>query len=76
MEEGFYGRAPKCRLVTRPRLCLECSYWYGAEDDEFGPCSLKHQRNTPKFLTFGTHDCDEGFTEEGARPDHVDGPTA
>ncbi|MHB8604516.1 MAG: hypothetical protein ACYDCK_04605 [Thermoplasmatota archaeon] len=39
--------------------CKDCKYWYGAEDDEYGPCQLKHARNDPKFVTFGAHDCDE-----------------
>ncbi|MDX1611161.1 MAG: hypothetical protein R3185_02245 [Candidatus Thermoplasmatota archaeon] len=52
----------------RYRRCLECAYWYGAEDDEYGPCSLKTARDTGKFLTFGTFPCDEGFTEDEAVP--------
>lgn len=47
----------------RYRRCLECGYWYGAEDDEYGPCSLKTARNADRFMTFGTFECDEGFTE-------------
>ncbi|HVL49266.1 MAG TPA: hypothetical protein VM889_11965 [Candidatus Thermoplasmatota archaeon] len=39
--------------------CKDCRYWYGAEDDEYGPCQLKLQRSDPKFVTFGHHDCDE-----------------
>ena len=45
--------------MTRPRVCLECPYWYGAEDDEYGPCQLKNMRGDRKFVTFGQHDCDE-----------------
>lgn len=45
---------------TRDNLqCKDCRYWYGAEDDEYGPCQLKHMRADAKFLTFGGHDCDE-----------------
>ncbi|MHB8587019.1 MAG: hypothetical protein ACYDDF_14415 [Thermoplasmatota archaeon] len=36
-----------------------CRYWYGAEDDEFGPCQLKTARADSRFVTFGEHDCDE-----------------
>lgn len=39
--------------------CKDCKYWYGAEDDEYGPCQLKHIRGDAKFLTFGSHECDE-----------------
>jgi hypothetical protein len=42
--------------------CRECNKWYGAEDDEFGPCMIKHMRGDKKYLTHGTHICDE---EEG-----------
>jgi hypothetical protein len=45
---------------SKPNLqCKGCRYWYGAEDDEYGPCQLKHMRGDPKFVTFGIHDCDE-----------------
>ncbi len=47
----------------RHRVCLECAYWYGAEDDEYGPCSLKTARGEQRTLTFGTWECDEGLTE-------------
>lgn len=47
----------------RYRECLECPYWYGAEDDEYGPCSLKTARHEDRYLTFGTWACDEGFIE-------------
>lgn len=39
--------------------CRECTRWYGAEDDEIGPCMLKHARGDPRFLTHGSHACDE-----------------
>ena len=41
--------------------CLDCPMWYGAEDDGWGPCSIKHQRGDVRFLTFGAHRCDEGY---------------
>ncbi|HLE97241.1 MAG TPA: hypothetical protein VI997_07715 [Candidatus Thermoplasmatota archaeon] len=39
--------------------CKDCRYWYGAEDDEYGPCQLKNVRGDARFVTFGLHDCDE-----------------
>ena len=41
--------------------CKDCRYWYGAEDDSAGPCSLKHQRGDGRYLTWGSHTCDEEF---------------
>ncbi len=40
-------------------VCKDCRYWYGAEDEGFGPCSLKHMRGERKYLTWGSHACDE-----------------
>jgi hypothetical protein len=39
--------------------CKDCPRWYGAEDEELGPCSIKHVRGDKKYLTHGTHECDE-----------------
>ena len=39
--------------------CKDCPRWYGAEDDELGPCSIKHARGDKKYLTQGYHECDE-----------------
>lgn len=39
--------------------CKECRYWYGAEDDEYGPCQIKQSRGDRRFVTFGEHACDE-----------------
>ncbi|MGQ0536125.1 MAG: high-potential iron-sulfur protein [Methanobacteriota archaeon] len=39
--------------------CKDCVFWYGAEDDEYGPCSIKHQRGDARFVTYGSHGCDE-----------------
>ncbi len=39
--------------------CKDCRYWYGAEDDEYGPCQLKLVRKDARFVTFGSHSCDE-----------------
>jgi len=44
-----------------PLKCKDCTYWYGAEDDEVGPCSIKNMRGEKKYMTFGLHDCDEGL---------------
>ncbi len=41
--------------------CRDCDKWYGAEDDGYGPCTIKSQRLEKKPLTYGGHDCDEGF---------------
>jgi len=41
--------------------CKDCTYWYGAEDDEVGPCSIKNMRGEKRYMTFGLHECDEGF---------------
>ncbi len=45
--------------------CKDCDKWYGAEDDEYGPCLCKHARNDEKFVTHGSHDCDEREELEG-----------
>jgi len=42
-------------------LCRDCPYWYGAEDDGYGPCTIKSQRGEPRPLTYGAHVCDEGY---------------
>jgi hypothetical protein len=39
--------------------CRDCDKWYGAEDDEYGPCLYKHARGETKFVTHGGHECDE-----------------
>jgi hypothetical protein len=41
-------------------------HWYGAEDDEVGPCSIKNMRGDKRYMTIGLHDCDEGlFARQG-----------
>lgn len=45
--------------MARELRCKDCKYWYGAEDEGVGPCSLKHQRGESKYLTWGSHACDE-----------------
>lgn len=42
-----------------PLTCKDCARWYGAEDDELGPCMVKHARAAPRFLTHGEYVCDE-----------------
>lgn len=42
--------------------CRNCDKWYGAEDDEYGPCLYKHAGGDERFVTHGGHLCDE--TEE------------
>jgi hypothetical protein len=42
-------------------LCRDCPYWYGAEDDGYGPCTIKSQRGESRPLTYGAHVCDEGY---------------
>jgi hypothetical protein len=39
--------------------CKDCDKWYGAEDDEYGPCMYKHVRKEARYLTYGRHVCDE-----------------
>lgn len=41
--------------------CRDCPKWYGAEDDEFGPCMIKNMRGDRKHVTHGSHECDEGY---------------
>lgn len=51
----------EARRRRGPLVCRDCPMWYGAEDDGWGPCSIKHQRGDVRFLTYGGHDCDEGY---------------
>lgn len=39
--------------------CRDCPRWYGAEDDEYGPCMYKHLRREERYVTPGGHECDE-----------------
>ena len=50
--------------------CKDCRYWYGAEDDEYGPCQIKQSRGDRRFVTFGGHLCDEplALAEYGVTP--------
>lgn len=50
------------RAPDPPTLhCRDCPMWYGAEDDGWGPCSIKHRRGDVRYLTYGGHLCDEGY---------------
>ena len=55
------GEAPP-GATTEPLLCKDCENWYGAEDDEFGPCMLKNMRGDMRYITQGVFKCDEGRT--------------
>lgn len=60
--DGRRPRATPAGSAPAPRLrCRSCPVWYGAEDDGWGPCSIKHQRGDGRFLTHGSHPCDEGY---------------
>jgi len=45
-----------------PLSCKDCENWYGAEDDEFGPCMIKSLRGDARYITQGVFACDEGRT--------------
>lgn len=46
--------------------CKSCEKWYGAEDEDYGPCNIKHARGDRKYITHGRHKCDEVYKD---RPD-------
>ena len=53
-------------MAKKPPLkCKDCEKWYGAEDDEIGPCTIKNMRGDKRYITHGLHECDEGLV---ARP--------
>lgn len=41
--------------------CQDCPMWYGAENEGWGPCSIKNRRGDTRYLTYGGHLCDEGY---------------
>ena len=55
-----------------PLKCKDCTYWYGAEDDEVGPCSIKNMRGEKRYMTFGLHDCDEGLISKQGKTTTAD----
>jgi hypothetical protein len=48
--------------------CRDCPMWYGAEDEGWGPCAIKHRRGDRRYLTYGGHECDEGYTPPPEAP--------
>lgn len=37
--------------------CTDCRHWYGAEEDEYGPCTILHQQGADQYITYGGQDC-------------------
>lgn len=67
--EPSSARAPAQPGSREELRCKDCRYWYGAEDDEYGPCQVKQSRGDRRFVTFGGHLCDEplALREYGVR---------
>lgn len=60
MTEDLEEARETARQGRRPwHQCMNCDKWYGAEDDEYGPCLYKHSREESRFVTHGSHLCDE-----------------
>ena len=57
----------EARSVSPHLQCKDCKYWYGAEDEEIGPCQIKHIRGDKAYLTHGMHECDEDEVRNAAR---------
>jgi hypothetical protein len=58
--EELRRRIPEARAQRGSwHHCKDCDKWYGAEDDEYGPCMYKHMRGEEKFVTPGHWECDE-----------------
>ena len=54
--------AAKATSGSLPTLhCRDCPMWYGAENEGWGPCSIKNRRGDTRYLTYGGHECDEGY---------------
>jgi hypothetical protein len=60
---------PPARAEPPTLHCKDCPMWYGAEDDGWGPCSIKNRRGDTRYLTWGGHRCDEGYVVPSARDD-------
>jgi len=64
---------PEVRALETPAAevpvlqCKDCKYWYGAEDEEIGPCQIKHIRGDKAYLTHGMHECDENEVRNAPR---------
>lgn len=56
---GACKEPSRMTVAERELYCKDCRYWYGAEDDEYGPCQIKQARGDRRFVTFGGHVCDE-----------------
>ena len=50
------------------RLCKDCECWYGNEDEEYGPCTVKHRRGDKRYVTHGSHKCDEVVEDDQQAP--------
>jgi hypothetical protein len=50
------------------RLCRDCECWYGNEDEEYGPCTVKHRRGDKRYVTHGSHKCDEVVEDDQQAP--------
>ena len=50
------------------RLCRNCECWYGNEDEEYGPCTVKHRRGEKRYVTHGSHKCDEVVEDDAKAP--------
>jgi len=48
--------------------CKNCDQWYGAEDEEYGPCRIKHARGDKRYMTHGDHSCDEIYKDVPDQP--------
>ena len=60
-----------CPVGDRDMLCKNCEKWYGADDDGFGPCSIKNSRGDKRYITFAFHRCDEIYSDV---PDEASSP--
>jgi hypothetical protein len=49
-------------------FCKNCECWYGNEDEEYGPCTVKHRRGDKRFVTHGSHRCDEVVEDDQKAP--------
>jgi len=50
------------------KKCKDCECWYGNEDDEYGPCNVKHSRGDKRYVTHGDHPCDEVVEDDARAP--------
>jgi hypothetical protein len=67
----FIAPAPKAGAMAKKlfdRLCRDCECWYGNEDEEYGPCTVKHRRGDRRYVTHGSHKCDEVVEDDQQAP--------